>query len=69
MKKTKEILSSEKGWEIKDRHYYLTGNKSPLTLTIPSKHTKKHALLFYDEQKGMQRELALCNKSILCFCR
>ena len=57
MKKTKEVPSYEKGWEIKDRHYYLTGNKSPLTLTIPSKHTKKHALLFYDEQKGMQREL------------
>jgi len=57
MKKTKELPSHEKGWEIKDRHYYLTGNKSPLTLTIPSKHTKKHALLFYDEQKGMQREL------------
>ena len=27
-------------WEIKDRNYYLTGNESPLTYTIPSKHTK-----------------------------
>ena len=31
-------------WEIKDRIYYLKGNKTPLTLTIPSRHTKKHAL-------------------------
>ena len=53
----KQKISQPEGWEIKDRHYYLTGNKSPLTLTIPSKHTKKHALLWYDEEKGMQREL------------
>ena len=33
-------------WEIRDRIYYLKGNKSPLTLTIPGKHTKKHALLY-----------------------
>jgi hypothetical protein len=53
----KQKISQPEGWEVKDRHYYLTGNKSPLTLTIPSKHTKKHALLWYDEEKGMQREL------------
>ena len=35
-------------WEIKDRVYYLKGNKSPLTLTIPGKHTKKHSLLYFD---------------------
>ena len=35
-------------WEIKDRVYYLKGNKNPLTLTIPGKHTKKHALLYFD---------------------
>ena len=53
----KQELAQPKGWELKDRHYYLTGNKSPLTLTIPSKHTKKHALLYYDAAKEMQREL------------
>ena len=37
-------------WEIKDRVYFLTGNKSPLTMTIPSKHTRKHALLYFDEK-------------------
>ena len=44
-------------WEIKDRVYYLKGNKSPLTLTIPGKHTKKHSLLYFDEKTGRQREL------------
>ena len=44
-------------WEIKDRVYYLKGNKTPLTLTIPSRHTKKHSLLYFDEQNGKQREI------------
>ena len=44
-------------WEIKDRVYFLTGDKTPLTLTIPSKHTRKHALLYFDEKTGKQREL------------
>ena len=26
-------------WEIKDRTYILTNGKSPITFTIPSKHT------------------------------
>jgi len=44
-------------WEIKDRVYYLKGNKSPLTLTIPGKHTRKHALLYFDPKTGKQREI------------
>jgi hypothetical protein len=44
-------------WEIKDRVYYLKGNKNPLTLTIPGKHTRKHALLYFDEETGKQREI------------
>ena len=44
-------------WEIKDRVYYLKGNKNPLTLTIPGKHTRKHSLLYFDEKNGVQREL------------
>ena len=44
-------------WEIKDRVYYLKGNKNPLTLTIPGKHTRKHALLYFDEKTGKQREI------------
>tara|TARA_R100001163_G_scaffold65748_1_gene64461 strand:- start:11163 stop:11945 length:783 start_codon:yes stop_codon:yes gene_type:complete len=57
-KNKKELSSSlEEGWKIKDRTYFLNDNTKPLTLTIPSKHTRKHALLWFDQQKGEQREL------------
>ena len=51
------VKSTKPEWEIKDRMYYLKGNKSPLTLTIPGKHTRKHALLFFDGKTGKQREI------------
>ena len=44
-------------WEIKDRVYYLTGRHSPLTHTIPSRHTRKHSLLYFDPEEGIQKEL------------
>ena len=44
-------------WEIKNRTYYLKGNKTPLTYTIPGRHTRKHALLYFDEESGKQREI------------
>jgi len=46
-----EVKPAKPSWEIKDRVYYLRNNKSPLTLTIPSRHTKKHSLLYFDLQK------------------
>ena len=52
---SKEKSTQPEGWEIKDRNYYLTGNESPLTFTIPSKHTRKHPLLYFDEATGTQR--------------
>jgi hypothetical protein len=55
MSKTKEQPVLD--WEIKDRIYYLKNNKSPLSLTIPGKHTRKHSLLYFDEKMGTQREL------------
>ena len=53
----KETKLTKPSWEIKDRVYYLTGKKNPLTLTIPSKHTKKHALLYFDKDTGKQKEI------------
>ena len=44
-------------WEVKDRVYLLKGKKTPLTLTIPGKHTRKHALLWFDPEKQKQREI------------
>lgn len=55
--KTVEQKPSKPEWEIKDRVYYLKGNKSPLTLKIPGRHTKKHALLYFDTSTGKQREI------------
>lgn len=44
-------------WEIKDRLYTLKSNKRPLVFTVPSRHTAKRPLLWFDEEKGYQREL------------
>jgi|5_EtaG_2_1085323.scaffolds.fasta_scaffold07299_3 hypothetical protein len=44
-------------WEIKDRTYILIGNDSPLTHTMPSKHSARYPLLWFDEEKGEQKEL------------
>lgn len=44
-------------WEIKDRTYLLKGGKEPLTYTIQSRHSKKYSLLYFDKEKGEQREL------------
>ena len=48
---------SKPTWEIRDRIYYLKGKKTPLTLTIPGKHTRKHSLLYFDPETGKQREI------------
>jgi hypothetical protein len=45
------------GWEVKDRVYYLVSNKQPIVMTLPSRHTEKRPLLWFDEEKGYQREL------------
>jgi hypothetical protein len=57
IKAAEPITALDLSWEIKDRIYYLTGNKSPLTLTIPCRHTRKHSLLYFDEKNGKQREI------------
>jgi hypothetical protein len=51
------IKPTKPSWEIKDRVYYLKGNKTPLTLTLPGRHTRKHALLYFDKNTGTQREI------------
>jgi len=44
-------------WEYKDRTYYLISNKQPIVMTLPSRHTRKRSLLWFDPDKGYQREL------------
>lgn len=55
--KTVKQEPTKPSWEIKDRLYTLKGNQAPLVYTIPSKHTPKHSLLYFDEILGYQREI------------
>ncbi len=52
-----EISQPNIDWEFKDRNYYLLGNKSPLTYTIPTRHSRRYPLVWFDENKGYEREL------------
>ena len=60
----KEIKSTgpEDGWEIKDRMYYLTGNKSPLTYLIRGSN-----IFYFDEEAGYERELKHTSNQRTCF--
>jgi hypothetical protein len=53
--KTTSIVKD--AWEYKDRTYYLMSGKEPLTFTIPSRHTQRYPLVWFDEEKGYEREL------------
>ena len=44
-------------WEIKDRMYLLKGRGNPLTYVLQSKSTRKQPLLWWDEEKGENREM------------
>ena len=46
---------SKDGWELKDRVYYLKGNKKPLSRMIKSDN-----VYWFDEEKGYERELKYC---------
>ena len=61
-KQEKEIKSSSNKWEIKDRIYYLKGNKRPLSRMIRSAN-----VYYFDEEKGYERELKYCENQRTCF--
>jgi len=44
-------------WVYKDRLYELTTGKKPLVFTLPTVHTQRCPLLWFDEKLGYQREL------------
>ena len=54
---TKKAPIVKDTWEYKDRTYYLTSGKEPLTFTIPVRHTKRYPLVWFDPEKGYEREL------------
>ena len=58
MSKTKETIPHpENGWEVKDRTYFLLGDREPLTFTLKSRHTEKYPLLYFDPIKKEQRAI------------
>ena len=44
-------------WEMKDRNYYLVNDRSPLTYTLASRHSRRFPLLYFDEEQGHNREI------------
>ena len=60
--KVKKKSGPEDGWEIKDRMYYLLGNKSPLTYLIRGSN-----IHYWDEEQGYERELKYCSNQKTCF--
>jgi hypothetical protein len=53
----KKVFDPEKGWEIKDRVYVLSQDRSPISWTIQSKHTVRKPLLWFDENTGENKEI------------
>ena len=49
-------------WEIKDRLYYLKGDKKPLSRSLKSAN-----VYFFDKEKGYERELKYCQNQKTCF--
>jgi len=53
---------AEPKWEVKDRVYYLMGNKKPLSYMIRSAN-----LYWFDKEKGYEREIKYCENQVTPF--
>ena len=53
----KKVPHPEDNWELKDRKYFLVGRKTPLTYTLPSKHTQRYPLMYFDPITGVQKTI------------
>jgi len=60
--KPKKVEPKKPQWEIKDRVYYLKGNKKPLSYMV-----KSAGIYFFDESKGYERELKYCENQRTSF--
>ena len=60
--KARERVKPSNEWEIKDRVYYLKGNKKPL-----SKSIKAANVYYFDEELGYERELKYCQNQKTSF--
>jgi hypothetical protein len=50
-------ITKPSNWAIKDRTYLVKGNGNPVIFTIPCRHTQRKPLMWFDEEKGINREL------------
>jgi len=66
-KKVEVVEPQTPKWEIKDRLYYLKGRGEPLTYVLSSKSTKRKPLLWFDEEKGYNREMRYASNQNSCF--
>ena len=55
-------LPKKDTWEIKDRMYYLKGDKKPLSRMI-----KSADLYWFDKERGYEREIKYCENQQSCF--
>ena len=57
-----EKITPKDKWEVKDRTYYLSSGKKPLSATIPAQ-----GIYYFDEEKQTERELKYCENQQTCF--
>lgn len=67
IQETTPPMPTEPQWEYRDRLYQMTSNRKPLVYSIPTKHSAKVPLLYFDEEKGFQRELRYATNQKSCF--
>jgi len=63
--KTKETVVEQpkkETWEVKDRMYYLKGNKKPLSRSVKSAN-----LYWFDKEQGYEREIKYCENQTTAF--
>jgi len=60
-------LPSAPKWVSKDRLYEIASGRQPLVWSVPTMHTAKKPLLWFDPDKGYQRELRYATNQRSCF--
>ena len=50
-------IKEAEGWVSKDRLYELASGKQPLVFTVPTMHSAKSPLLYFDKEQGYAREI------------
>jgi len=65
--KNKKPQVKKPTWELKDRYYHLLDDMSPLTFRVNSRHSSRKPLMWFDEEKGYNRELRYATNQKSCF--